>query len=131
MCFLFPDIWHTVCPRSSDPFYIVTYYVKWVTTSWTYSNRSSFLSHFFFLFGSYFSFSLAKSLFPNIFVTVFNFWQVYLEGWVFYLLYLYIRTVFFWGTPLSGFVASPHNGNSKLFELLTYLNLCGLLFDSL
>ena len=27
----------TVCPRSSDPFYIVTYYIKWVTTSWTYS----------------------------------------------------------------------------------------------
>ena len=28
---------YTVCPRSSDPFYIVTYYIKWVTTSWTYS----------------------------------------------------------------------------------------------
>ena len=27
----------TVCPRSSDPFYIVTYYIKWVTTSWTHS----------------------------------------------------------------------------------------------
>ena len=25
----------TVCPRSSDPFHIVTYYIKWVTTSWT------------------------------------------------------------------------------------------------
>ena len=25
----------TVCPRSSDPFCIVTYYIKWVTTSWT------------------------------------------------------------------------------------------------
>ena len=24
-----------VCPRISDPFYIVTYYLKWVTTSWT------------------------------------------------------------------------------------------------
>ena len=23
-----------VCPRSSYPFYIVTYYIKWVTTSW-------------------------------------------------------------------------------------------------
>ena len=23
----------TVCPRNSDPFYIVTYYIKWVTTS--------------------------------------------------------------------------------------------------
>ena len=23
------------CPRSSDPYYLVTYYIKWVTTSWT------------------------------------------------------------------------------------------------
>ena len=30
---------HTVCPESSDPFYIVTYYVKWVSTSWTYCKR--------------------------------------------------------------------------------------------
>ena len=28
--------WYTVCPRSSDPFYKVPYYIKWVTTSWTY-----------------------------------------------------------------------------------------------
>ena len=27
----------TVCPGSSDPFYVVSYYIKWVTTSWTYS----------------------------------------------------------------------------------------------
>ena len=26
----------TVCPGSSDPFYIVSYYIKWDTTSWTY-----------------------------------------------------------------------------------------------
>ena len=24
-----------MCPRSSDPFYVVTYYKKWITTSWT------------------------------------------------------------------------------------------------
>ena len=31
-------IWYsTVCPISSDPFYVVTYFIKWVTTSWTYS----------------------------------------------------------------------------------------------
>ena len=29
---------YTVCPRSTDPFYIVTYYIEWVTTSWTYSS---------------------------------------------------------------------------------------------
>ena len=27
----------TVCPRGSDPFYTVTYYINAVTTSWTYS----------------------------------------------------------------------------------------------
>ena len=27
----------TVCPRSSVPFYTVTYIIKWVTTSWTFS----------------------------------------------------------------------------------------------
>ena len=26
---------NTICPRSSAPFYIVTYYMKWVATSWT------------------------------------------------------------------------------------------------
>ena len=28
---------YTVCSKSLDPFYIVTYYIKWVKTSWTYS----------------------------------------------------------------------------------------------
>ena len=28
---------YTVCPGSSDPFYVVTYNIKWVTTSWTHS----------------------------------------------------------------------------------------------
>ena len=27
----------TVCPGSSKPFYIVSYYIKWVTTSWIHS----------------------------------------------------------------------------------------------
>ena len=26
-----------LCPISSNPFYIVSYYIKWVTTSWTHS----------------------------------------------------------------------------------------------
>ena len=30
-------VFTTVCQRSSDPFYIVGYYMKWVTTSLTYS----------------------------------------------------------------------------------------------
>ena len=32
---------HTICQRSSDPFYIVPYYTKWVTTSWTHSIESN------------------------------------------------------------------------------------------
>ena len=35
-----------MCPRSSFPFYIVSYYIKWVTTFWTNSNmkiRQDFL----------------------------------------------------------------------------------------
>ena len=30
---------HTICPGSSGPFYIVPYYIKWVTTSWTHSTH--------------------------------------------------------------------------------------------
>ena len=29
----------TVCPRRSDSFYIVSYYIKWVTTSWVAIHR--------------------------------------------------------------------------------------------
>ena len=32
----FPDTQDTICPGSSDPFYIVSYYINWVTTSWTH-----------------------------------------------------------------------------------------------
>ena len=31
------DAQHTICPRSSDPFCIIAYYIKWVNTSWTHS----------------------------------------------------------------------------------------------
>ena len=30
---------YTECPGSSDPFYTVIYYIKWVTTSWTHSMK--------------------------------------------------------------------------------------------
>ena len=36
-----PEVYNyhvTVCPRRSDPFYVVTYYVKSVTTSWTFTS---------------------------------------------------------------------------------------------
>ena len=33
-----------MCPRSSDPFYIVSYYIKRVTTSWTHSNKLKMFS---------------------------------------------------------------------------------------
>ena len=32
---------HTGCPGSSDPFYVVTWYIKWNTTSWTHINRKT------------------------------------------------------------------------------------------
>ena len=50
----FEHVWHnsrsnnnfTIRPRSSDPLYIVVYYIKWVTTSWTDSKK-------FFIYKSY------------------------------------------------------------------------------
>ena len=36
--------YYTVCPRSSDPFDELTYYIKWVPTSWTYSTTVCFRS---------------------------------------------------------------------------------------
>ena len=33
---IFLNIFSTAFPRNSDPFYIVSTYMKWVTTSWTY-----------------------------------------------------------------------------------------------
>ena len=33
------DLDSTICPRSSDPFYVVSCYIKWATTSWTHSSR--------------------------------------------------------------------------------------------
>ena len=29
----------TIFPRSLEPFYLVSYYIKWLATSWTYSRR--------------------------------------------------------------------------------------------
>ena len=29
--------YNTTCPGRSDPFYTVSYYIKWVTNSWTHS----------------------------------------------------------------------------------------------
>ena len=37
---------YSVCPRSSDPFYIVTYYIKWVTTSWKDGSQLYFTENF-------------------------------------------------------------------------------------
>ena len=42
---------HTVCPRSRDSFYLVNYYIKWVTTSWTH--RTIYAQRNRFFFGKY------------------------------------------------------------------------------
>ena len=31
----------TICPRSSDPYYIVAYYIRWVNATWTFSMKHS------------------------------------------------------------------------------------------
>ena len=38
---------YAVCPGSRDPFYAVSYYKKWVTTSWTYSRFATSNNHIF------------------------------------------------------------------------------------
>ena len=35
---------NTICPGSSDPFYIVANYIKWVTTPWTYSSIQFYIA---------------------------------------------------------------------------------------
>ena len=35
---------HTECPRSNDPFYAVSYFIKMVTTFWTYSMSNKFMT---------------------------------------------------------------------------------------
>ena len=39
---------HSVCPRSLASFYIVTYYIELVKTSWTYSTLYSIVFQYFF-----------------------------------------------------------------------------------
>ena len=34
---------YTICPRSSYPFCLVAYYLKWVTSSWTHSSIANFI----------------------------------------------------------------------------------------
>ena len=41
----FHEISTTVCPRSSNPIYIVSYHIKWVTTYCTYSICREFENH--------------------------------------------------------------------------------------
>ena len=36
---------NTICPGSSDLFYIVCYYIKWVTTSWTHGRIRTEIIH--------------------------------------------------------------------------------------
>ena len=68
----------TVCPRSSYPFCIVTYYIIWVSTSWTYSIFSYIcISHhaLFFLpfYSSFYVFFLSLSVNTFRLATVFLF----------------------------------------------------------
>ena len=51
---------YTLCQGSSGPFYIVIYYIKWVTTSWTYCNKDP--PAWGFVVGDYGSFGSSTSL---------------------------------------------------------------------
>ena len=53
-----PYIADTVCQRSSDPFHIVSYYIKRVTASWTHSITQQILLSI--------SFVSYKSLSPSL-----------------------------------------------------------------
>ena len=73
---------NTVCLRSSDPFYIVSYYIKWVTSSWTYSRLLAGNQSFrpgFLLPGT--SFSGGSNLNPVIGLSKINI--PILESWLF------------------------------------------------
>ena len=45
-CIVLNCMIHTVCPRNSDPFYIVTYYIELGTTSWIGGKFFMFLFFF-------------------------------------------------------------------------------------
>ena len=59
----------TICPGSSDPFYTVSYYIKWVTTFWTHSSTTVQLSIYLSLFDTcspvYLSIILASAITPQ------------------------------------------------------------------
>ena len=69
-----------MCPRSSDPFYIVSYYIKWVTTSWTYS-REDEIYPFLKLFSSHTTSSVYLLYVQEVFI-IFTFTMLaYHEYW--------------------------------------------------
>ena len=44
---------YTVCPGSSEPFYTVSYYIKWVTTFWTHSTKVLDIQYLLLMLSSY------------------------------------------------------------------------------
>ena len=40
---------HTACTRSVAPFYIITSYMKWAKTSWTYSTQTLLVRRLYFI----------------------------------------------------------------------------------
>ena len=77
---------YTICPRNSDPFYIVSCYIKWVTTSWAYSRIQVivgditkmlkvsyiFIFIFYFIFPCFTPFPLVSILFSNSLILSLN-----------------------------------------------------------
>ena len=53
--------WSTICPGSSDPFYIESYNIKLVTTSWTHSKSTARLTFDFYT--AYIAYLLRRRIF--------------------------------------------------------------------
>ena len=67
------DILRTICPRSSDPYYILSYYIRWVNTSWTYSNPNKLrrLHHIILIWATYITRKLNQGNGYTLFCTFF------------------------------------------------------------
>ena len=72
---IYRTILYTICPKRSYPFYIVTYYIKWATTSWPYSTYKLKLN-------------LISCLYLFIFLSLYS--ESYLDRYIHLVLYVSI-----------------------------------------
>ena len=73
----------TLCPGSSDPFYKVTYYIKWVITSWTHSTLAAFCIGHTWYFCRVASYAALNSKYILIYIYQYN--QEFNTGFLFFM----------------------------------------------